>query len=70
MCFFYLNGILYMFDDSIVIKGPFQGGNVGQKLFLAFCVYKLLFLRESSRETIASRACLTLIPPPNNRFGI
>ena len=26
-----LNGILYMFHDSIAIKGPFPGGNVGKK---------------------------------------
>ena len=26
-----LNGILYVFHDSIAIKGQFPGGNVGQK---------------------------------------
>ena len=26
-----LNGILYVFRDSIAINGPFPGGNVGQK---------------------------------------
>jgi len=26
-----LNGILYIFHDSIAIKDPFSGGNVGKK---------------------------------------
>jgi hypothetical protein len=26
-----LNGILYIFHDSIAIKDPFSGGSVGQK---------------------------------------
>ena len=48
-----LNGILYMFHDTIAIKGQFPEGNVGQKSenlsrwpFFAFFVHNLWFLWE------------------------
>ena len=47
---FDLNGILYMFHDSISIKGPFPGDNIGQKqwklVIFAFFVHILWFLWE------------------------
>ena len=31
-----LNGILFMFHDSLAIKGPFSERNVGQKISCGF----------------------------------
>ena len=43
------NGILYMFYASMAIKGPFPGGNVGQKsgilvIFAIFCIFRYVFI--------------------------